>query len=57
MYLCRKMTDFSLPVIGKSFGGRDHSTVIHSVNLIDKKITNNVEVKNSLDIIAKRLSG
>jgi chromosomal replication initiator protein len=57
MYLCRKMTDFSLPVIGKSFGGRDHSTVIHSVNLIDRKITNNVEVKNSLDIIAKRLSG
>jgi chromosomal replication initiator protein len=57
MYLCRKLTDASLPVIGKSFGGRDHSTVIHSVNLIEKKSTNNVEVKNSLDIIAKRLSG
>jgi len=57
MYLCRKLTDASLPVIGKSFGGRDHSTVIHSVNLIGKKLTNNVEIKNSLDIIAKRLSG
>ena len=57
MYLCRKLTDSSLPVIGKSFGGRDHSTVIHSVNLSEKKLSNNMEVKNSLDIIAKRLSG
>ena len=37
MYLCRQLTDASLPVIGKSFGGRDHSTVIHSVNLIEQK--------------------
>jgi chromosomal replication initiator protein len=57
MYLCRKLTDSSLPVIGKSFGGRDHSTVIHSVNLIDKKIAHNTDAKNTLDIIAKRLTG
>jgi chromosomal replication initiator protein len=57
MYLCRKLTDSSLPVIGKAFGGRDHSTVIHSINLVKKKLENNVEVKNTLDIITKRLSG
>jgi chromosomal replication initiator protein len=57
MYLCRKLTDSSLPVIGKAFGGRDHSTVIHSINLVEKKLENNVEVKNTLDIITKRLSG
>lgn len=57
MYLCRRLTDNSLPVIGKSFGGRDHSTVIHSVNLVEQKLENNVEIKNSIDVIAKRLNG
>lgn len=57
MYLCRRLTDCSLPVIGKSFGGRDHSTVIHSVNLVERKLEHNVEIKNSIDVIAKRLNG
>ncbi len=34
MYLCRELTDQSLPKIGQSFGGRDHTTVMHA----DKKI-------------------
>ena len=57
MYICRKMTDLSLPVIGKSFGGRDHSTVIHSINLVERKMADSIEVKNSVDVISKRLSG
>ena len=36
MYLCRRMTDASLPKIGFSFGGRDHTTVIHAFEKIDK---------------------
>ncbi|MDR7302013.1 chromosomal replication initiator protein DnaA [Haloactinomyces albus] len=36
MYLCRELTDSSLPKIGQSFGGRDHTTVMHA----DKKIRN-----------------
>jgi len=39
MYICREMTGLSLPVIGMEFGGRDHTTVLHSC----KKITNLVE--------------
>ncbi len=34
MYLVRELTDFSLPGIGNNFGGRDHTTVIHSCNTI-----------------------
>ena len=34
MYLCRELTDLSLPQIGQMFGGRDHTTVIHA----DRKI-------------------
>jgi chromosomal replication initiator protein len=56
MFLCRQLTDTSLPAIGKAFGGRDHSTVIHSINLIEKKMEANPEVKNSVEIIRKRLS-
>ena len=36
MYLCRKLTDKSLTEIGSSFGGRDHATVIHAYEKIDK---------------------
>ena len=34
MYLCRELTDLSLPKIGQAFGGRDHTTVIHATNKI-----------------------
>ena len=38
MFLTRKLTNLSLKNIGKELGGRDHSTVIHSCNLIESKI-------------------
>jgi chromosomal replication initiator protein len=36
MYLCRELTDLSLPKIGGLFGGRDHTTVLHGVNNVAK---------------------
>jgi chromosomal replication initiator protein len=36
MYLCRELTDLSLPKIGALFGGRDHTTVLHGVNNVAK---------------------
>lgn len=38
MYLCREMTDLSLPQIGESFGGRDHTTVLHAYNKIEEEM-------------------
>ena len=38
MFLTRSLTNLSLKNIGKELGGRDHSTVIHSCNLIEEKI-------------------
>ena len=38
MYLCRELTDLSLPKIGESFGGRDHTTVLHACEKIKKEI-------------------
>lgn len=38
MYLMRDLTDYSLPSIGKAFGGRDHSTVLHACKKIEEKL-------------------
>jgi chromosomal replication initiator protein len=37
MYLCRQLTECSLPELGKRFGGKHHSTVIHAIQKIDHK--------------------
>jgi len=36
MYLCKTLTNASLPEIGKSFGGKHHSTVIHSIKKVEE---------------------
>ena len=41
MYLCRELTDYSLPKIGESFGGRDHTTVLHAYEKISNEIKTN----------------
>ena len=53
MYLCKALTHASLPEIGRSFGGKHHSTVIHSIKKIEEMRKNSAEfdhqVKNLLD--------
>jgi chromosomal replication initiator protein len=36
MHLCKSLTHASLPEIGRSFGGKHHSTVIHSIKKVDE---------------------
>ncbi|MCL2216148.1 MAG: chromosomal replication initiator protein DnaA [Defluviitaleaceae bacterium] len=51
MYLCRKLMDVSLPDVGKFFGGRDHTTVIHSC----AKITGELETDEKLKLTVEDL--
>ena len=53
MYLCKEMTDNSLPQIGKEFGGRDHTTVLHAC----KKISGNMmEMQETIDKLMMLIS-
>ena len=45
MYLTREMTGMSLPQIGTVFGGRDHTTVLHSCKTVEANMTQNTDVK------------
>jgi chromosomal replication initiator protein len=53
MYLCRNLTGLSLVQIGQRFGGRDHSTVLHSVRKIEKIITSDDSLSRKIDSISK----
>lgn len=55
MYLCRKLTNMSLPQIGREFGGRDHSTVVHAIKTIDKRIISDETFSNDLQAIEARI--
>lgn len=52
MYMCRELTDLSLPQIGKEFGGRDHTTVIHA----HEKISTDLREDPSLQDVLKELN-
>jgi chromosomal replication initiator protein len=54
MYLCRKLTGSSFPVIGEAFG-RDHSTVIHAFNLIARRVSNDSAFRLSIEKIEREL--
>nr|WP_041468679.1 chromosomal replication initiator protein DnaA [Chloroherpeton thalassium] len=55
MYSAKKWTKSSFKTIGLHFGGRDHSTVIHAVNAIDKNADRSEEVRNTIEELHKRL--
>ena len=55
MYICKKLTTKSLPDIGKSFGGKDHATVIHAVRKINEKIAADPVFKSDLEILIRTL--
>lgn len=57
MYLAKTMTTRSLPDIGRRFGGRDHSTVIHAVNKITETLTSDAVLAEDVEALRRRLRG
>jgi chromosomal replication initiator protein len=55
MYLSRELTDSSLPKIGKEFGGRDHTTVIHATSKISRLIREDRSVYNLVQELTARV--
>jgi chromosomal replication initiator protein len=56
MYLCRELTDQSLPKIGEEFGGRDHTTVIHACEKIQEDMQKDSQLKKTVDELRKKIN-
>lgn len=57
MYLCRELTDMSLPKIGSDFGGRDHTTVLHAYEKISEEIITKTETRKIIEELKKNILG
>ncbi|HZC70367.1 MAG TPA: chromosomal replication initiator protein DnaA [Jatrophihabitans sp.] len=55
MYLCRELTDLSLPKIGEKFGNRDHTTVMHAERKIRAQMTEKMTVYNQISELTSRI--
>jgi chromosomal replication initiator protein len=55
MYLCRELTDLSLPKIGQQFGGRDHTTVMHADRKIRQQMSERRSVYNQVRELTNRI--
>ncbi len=55
MYLCKQLTSMSLPDIGRGFGGRDHTTVLHAVRKIQDAYKNDKNVHDDIELLTKIL--
>jgi chromosomal replication initiator protein len=55
MYLCRELTELSLPKIGQTFGGRDHTTVMHADRKIRHQMAERVSVFNQVAELTSRI--
>ena len=56
MYLCHQMTTATMQSLGKSFGNRDHSTVMHGIEKINKKVLTDENTKSTIDILIKKIN-
>lgn len=57
MFLCKQMTSRSLPEIGRRFGGRDHTTVMHGVKRIEELRLQDAQIDDDLELLRRTLEG
>ena len=55
IYLTREMTGMSLPQIGEQFGGRDHTTIMHSVRVMENTVKQDSSMKDLVDQVKRRV--
>ncbi len=55
IYLTRTLTKYSFPEIGAAFGGRDHTTIMHSVKKIEDGMRRDEALKNNIDLLLKAI--
>lgn len=56
MYLCRELTSTPLKSIGKSLGNRDHTTIMHGIEKMEKEIITDSNLNNTIDILKKKIN-
>jgi chromosomal replication initiator protein len=56
MYLAKQLTSRSLPEIGRRFGGRDHTTVLHAIRKIDGVISADARLKDEVEELKRQLA-
>jgi chromosomal replication initiator protein len=56
MYLAKQLTARSLPEIGRRFGNRDHTTVLHAIRKIEGELNGNTRLKDEIEDLKKQLS-
>ena len=57
MWLAKQLTTRSLPDIGRRFGGRDHTTVLHAVRRIEELKAGDPVLANDLETLTRKLRG
>ena len=57
MWLCKQLTTRSLPDIGRRFGGRDHTTVLHAVRRIEALKGEDPAIARDIDVLLRKLRG
>jgi chromosomal replication initiator protein len=55
MYLSKQLTDRSLPDIGRRFGGRDHTTIMHGVRKIEELRASDAQLAEDIDLLRRLL--
>lgn len=55
MYLSRELTPYSLPTIGRLFGKRDHTTIMHGIKVVEKHMAENDEDREKIAAVQARI--